>query len=314
MLPKKPLTITPEAGDAADALWERLNTVAPDKYRVGVGLKQIGKEYTDQLALFVHVREKKSLSEVPEPERVPPEFSGYITDVVQVQPTLLQDETRYDPLRGGIQIMREPIPADLALAPASGTWGAMVRNRKTGVLQGLTCAHVVDQIGLKVFQASYVPASPEGNLVGTVSDLRDQVGPVFLDCAVLDLTGPRSALTTVEGIGPIQGVSTAVPNPGEMVKKRGARTLLTDGFFVRARRSLGTSPSYDQYDITGGVPFVTVFAGPGDSGSVILNGNNEVIALLHAAPFIDLPDGLSSHGCAMPIHNVQESLQIDIAT
>ena len=103
MLPKQPIAVPQDAFDAAAELRARLDAAAAGRYTVGVGLKQIGGEFTDQIALFVYVQEKKSASEVPEVELVPPEFDGYITDVVRVRPTLIDDTNRYDSLRGGIQ-------------------------------------------------------------------------------------------------------------------------------------------------------------------------------------------------------------------
>ena len=40
-------------------------------------------------------------------------------------------------------------------------------------------------------------------------------------------------------------------------------------------------PAVDQFEISGGVPLrVTLFAGKGDTGSVVLNASNQVIGLL----------------------------------
>jgi hypothetical protein len=136
---------------------------------------------------------------------------------------------------------------------------------------------------------------------------------LFLDCAVIDLNGTRGTQSAIQDIEPVQGVSTQLPDLGEVVKKRGAATLLTHGFVVRLWSS-SSVPAYDQIEISGGVPFVTLFAGKGDSGSVVLNASNQVIGLLFAIPNEDLGPGLGSQGMAMPIHNVQEALQVDIAT
>jgi hypothetical protein len=88
---------------------------------------------------------------------------------------------------------------------------------------------------------------------------------------------------------------------------------LIHGFVVRLISS-SFVPAIDQSEISGGVPFVTLFAGKGDPGSVVLNASNQVIGLLHAIPDEDLGPGLGSRGLAMPIHYVQEALQVDIAT
>jgi hypothetical protein len=313
MLPERPIGVPQEAYDAAAALRNRLDAVAAGRYPVGVGLKQTGGEFTDQIALFVYVQEKKPAGDVAEAEFIPPEFGGYVTDVVEARPTLIDDQTRYDPLRGGIQVSKEQTVADGIFAPPTGTLGAIVRSRRNRQPQLLTCAHVMKFLNANVYQPGQLSASAGRDIVGTALALRNEFNPLFLDCAVIELNGSRGTQMTVEDIGPVQGVSTEVPALGEVVKKRGSRTLLTHGFVVRLITS-SFVPAVDQFEISGGVPSVTLFAGKGDSGSVVLNTSNQVIGLLFAIPDEDLGPGLGSRGLAMPIGNVQEALQVDIAT
>jgi hypothetical protein len=313
MPPKQPITVPQEAFDAAVALRTRLDAAAAGRYTVGVGLKETGGEFTDQIALFVYVQEKKPASEVREAELVPRQFNGYVTDVVRARPILIDDTNRYNPLRGGIQISREHTAADGIFAPPVGTMGAIVRSRETGAPQLLTCAHVVSQSDLNVYQPVQLFTSLDTNKVGTVFATRNEFSPLFLDCAVIDLNDSRDVELSVQDIGAVQGVSTQLPALGELVTKRGLRTLLTRGFVVRLIPSLFV-PAVNQIEISGDVPLVTLFAGKGDSGSVVLNESNEVIGLLFAIPLEDLGPGLGSRGLAMPIHNVQEALQVDIAT
>lgn len=129
---------------------------------------------------------------------------------------------------------------------------------------------------------------------------------------MIDLYGPRGTDASIAGMGPVQGVATQIPALGEIVRKRGMRTLLTEGFVVRAIASM-YAPVIDQFEISGAVPFVSLFAGKGDSGLVVLNSSNQVVGLLFATPAEDLGAGMGSRGIAMPIHNVQEALQVDSA-
>jgi hypothetical protein len=148
---EQPIAFPQDALTAAAALRNRLDAVAPGKYPVGVRLKQTGREFTDRLALTVYVQEKRPAGEVPEAEFVPPEFDGYITDVVEARLILVDDETRYDPLRGGIQISRDNLPEDGIFSPKTGTLGAIVTSRETGNLQLITNAHVVREALINVF-------------------------------------------------------------------------------------------------------------------------------------------------------------------
>src|SRR5262249_5791156 len=144
--------------------------------------------------------------------------------------------------------------------------------RNTGESQLLTCAHVVKFSDFRVYQPGQLSATLFTDIVGTVLALRNEFNPLLLDYPVIDLNGSRSIQATIENIGAVQGVSTQVPALGEVVKKRGVRTLLTHGFVVRLISSR-FAPAIDQFEISGGVPSVTLFAGKGDSGSVVLNAS-----------------------------------------
>ncbi|MFF6995433.1 hypothetical protein ACFY93_10795 [Streptomyces sp. NPDC008313] len=313
MLPDQPISVPSDAVEASAALRDLLNAREAGKYTTGVGLKQTGGEFTPQIALFVYVPQKRPSEEVLEGELIPAEFNGYPTDVVEVQPVHIDDTARYDPLCGGIEISRERLIQDGIFAPPTGTLGAVATSRvHGGEARLLTCAHVVQQSGINVYQPGLVSISPFGDVVGTVDTVRREFNPMFLDCATIALNGSRGAKPLVEGIGAVQGALVDLPPLGEVVKKRGKRTLLTFGFVVRLSSS-GFVPAIDQIEISGAVPFVTLFAGAGDSGSVVLNANNQAIGLLFAIPREDLGAGLGSGGLAMPIFNVQEALQVDIA-
>jgi len=56
----------------------------PNVVGVGIGLKETGGEFTDQLAIVVNVRRKKPLAELAPQDVVPPEIDGVITDVQEV--------------------------------------------------------------------------------------------------------------------------------------------------------------------------------------------------------------------------------------
>jgi hypothetical protein len=51
---------------------------------IGIGLKEIKGEFSDQLALVVNVSRKKPLAELDAADVVPPRIEGVITDVQEV--------------------------------------------------------------------------------------------------------------------------------------------------------------------------------------------------------------------------------------
>jgi deazaflavin-dependent oxidoreductase (nitroreductase family) len=124
VLPETPIPVPEDAIEAVVALRDRLNAGKTEsRYMVGVGLKQIGGEYTDQIAICVYVPRKTRPDEVPEGEVVPSEFGSYLTDVVESRPILCDDDAPYDPLCGGIQISRDS--DDGTLAPRA-IWRAQI--------------------------------------------------------------------------------------------------------------------------------------------------------------------------------------------
>jgi hypothetical protein len=78
---------------------------------VGIGVKEIGGELTDQICFRVYVWEKKSPGEVPAEQRVPAQSQGFPTDVLKVynlKPNEgfveIRDENEHRPLTGGVAI------------------------------------------------------------------------------------------------------------------------------------------------------------------------------------------------------------------
>ncbi|MCQ6563987.1 IPT/TIG domain-containing protein [Paenibacillus mendelii] len=314
MYVEKEIVVPPEAFDACASLQERFDAIVPHKYIVGIGFKEKGGDFLNQLSIFVYVCEKKPSNEIPSIERIPTEYGGFMTDVVEFRPFLISDNSYHQTLRGGIQINR--ISQGVTSHPP-GTLGAIVRSRVSGEHLLLTCAHVVKRpgesdaqaIGKEIFQPAQ--GEPHARIIGTVSNIADVGMPLHLDCAVIK---PNCGyLKEIVDIGPVKGVNQwdTEHTLGRKMKKRGTRTLLTEG--TMNRFIPGSSPQFvSAFEITTSTPG-TAFAGKGDSGSVVLNENDEVEGLLFSIPNEDIATGLSSRGLALPIKNVQEALKIDIA-
>jgi len=304
-----PIAIPPAALAAVDQLRQRLDAAAPSKYMVGIGMKETAGQFEDRLAIFVYVAAKQPMQQVPEAERIPDSVNGYVTDVVVFRPVPTTDVNRYEPMRGGIQISR-PVPGNPVLGVVSfGTLGCLVRRRVDGRLLLLTCAHVVESLNQKMHQ----PALGEtgAQVIGVSVDLRTAGAPLLHDFAVIEPNSLRSLQKSIEGIGPVKGVAIdAAATLNTVVKKRGARTLLTKG---RVRRLIpGGVPAISLLEISTDPPGQR-FAGKGDSGSVVLNEDDDVVGLLYAVPDEDVGPDFSSRGLAIPIETVQATLQIDVA-
>jgi hypothetical protein len=112
-----------------------------------------------------------------------------------------------------------------------------------------------------------------------------------LDCAIAKVNSDVAVSNLIEEIGNIGGSGAVAAVNGERVRKRGARTGFTSGTISFI------DPTTKEITVTagaaGGPPGYpggctnyrvgeTVFSFPGDSGSVYLNDNNEIVGLHYA--------------------------------
>lgn len=99
---------------------------------VAFGQKRIGLEYQDNIAIVIFVTEKKDEAELPPEQRIPPSFEGYPTDVRVVRQGVAEvcdNQTEYDKIKGGIQIMVESEDGSGQSGFGLGTLGCIVKKR-----------------------------------------------------------------------------------------------------------------------------------------------------------------------------------------
>ncbi len=239
----------------------------------GVGIKQVAGQFTEELALIVYVRDKLPPGRIPIEQLIPQYFAGFLTDVVAYQPTLLADNTYHDPLLGGIGIWR---PASATQDAGAGTLGGIVRERFNGTPQALTCGHVAGEVGGPIFQPrdGALGSSVVGHVKYSVSE---PPHPPARDWASIELNGTRTTQFSVKEIPVLRGV--AQPRLWEPVKKRGYATGLTHGVTIAV---LPEFPSLATRQVEcAAFPFEMEFARHGDSGSLVLNANDEAIGMLY---------------------------------
>src|SRR5262245_56356045 len=109
MPPEEPVDIPDEAFAALQELRCAIEPLIPQDLQFAIGIKQVGGEFQDDLALVVLIPDKLPLEQVPPEQLIPTEFGGFPTDVVQFRPEEILDNTPHDPLLGGIQISRPAI-------------------------------------------------------------------------------------------------------------------------------------------------------------------------------------------------------------
>lgn len=134
---------------------------------VGFGQKETGGRYTDDIAIVVFVREKKSEKDLPQEQLIPASFEGYPTDVRVLRQAAFHacDNTAtYETIQGGIQVC-PPASADTGKFHM-GTLGAIVKRRNDSGRENvylLTNKHVLFIDGGKADEYVYHPYCPSPN-------------------------------------------------------------------------------------------------------------------------------------------------------
>lgn len=287
---------------------------------MGVGYKYVGGRKTNEVAIRFFVARK---GEVPAEQRVPSQVSGIETDVVERRflPKVLRvpisdykvraDEERYDPLLGGISIGPCRVFSGFVYV---GTLGAITLNRKTCKSMLLTNYHVVcPENDCTVGENMAQPSPADGG--ECPEDIVGQIAAGYIggevDCAVVRQTDGGYVCRIVD-IGPVTG--TAVATLGMEVRKRGRTSGLTygmveeidDTFDIDYGPGLGTIRLTSQIGIQADRTKSIVFGSPGDSGSVVVNRNNEVVGLYCCGSEDDI------FGGANPIQPVLGILKVDM--
>lgn len=321
--------IKPVKESAEDDLLARPGVVGVD-----IGEKVSRGNATGEVGILVFVQQKKSLADLASEEVIPPDIGGVKTDVQEMEielqaamellrPGRQVDGAAYPTLAGGISmgparsVFKEPPevaePGEYLFV---GTLGALVRDRVGGAVMAMTNFHVacVDDdwsAGDRMVQ----PGRPDG---GHETD--DQFGSLTravlsedTDGAVVTVDEDRAWDAAVTGIGAVAG--SAAAEPGMEVQKRGRTTEHTFGTVASTEATLsldygeglGTRTFRRQVRITTDTARSERFSDGGDSGSVVMDGDNNVVGLL----FAGATDGSTTF--ANPVATALDELGVDLA-
>lgn len=298
-------------------LLEKKNVVG-----VAVGNKYTDGEKTGDVAIVVYVSQKGG--RLAAADRIPDEIDGIPTDVIEAsfepkEKKSLADVTpkvdtgTYDPLQGGISI--GPCRS-IGGFVYTGTLGCIVTDNVSGDNMLLTNFHVaaIDSgwsVGDTQAQPSRVDTGAcPADVVGT---LQRAVIDTAIDAAVISHDA-RDIDCTIVDIGEVEGTSTV--SVGDRVRKRGRTTELTVGevdavgatVSVPYDPSIGTITLTNQIIITADTSANPAFGLGGDSGSVVVNDDNEVVGLYFAG------NGPGDLGVANPIAAVEAGLDVTVYT
>ena len=258
-------------------------------------MKSVAGETTPTFAIVVHTTKKKPLEEVPQAERIPAQLGAFPTDVVESDPPV---PAAVDRLEGG---------ATVAVGVSEGALGCMVSDNADSTPYLLSNAHVLQGIGSTV----YIDKADVSHRVGKT---KNSVNNDKVDAAIATI-GQTPYLCAIANIGDVMG--TGPVSLGADVRKMGKSTGLTNG--VIAQLNYQGLPAKGQPTQEQVLIYPTwntkddKFADLGDSGSVIVDQNGFVLALLWAITVVN--DGRKmTCGVACTIQNVEEALKVAVAT
>jgi hypothetical protein len=274
---------------------------------VTIALKEVQDQTTEDIVFQVHVHKKSPEAEIAQEHIIPKRIEGVPTDVIEVTDTELHaDSSEYRPLIGGCQISGP--------SGGLGTLGCLVRinaGASAGKVGLLTNHHVLFDSGEKVGDPVGQPQSASDCkccVCCDVAKIYDAMKTVSVDAAVAVLhDDTRFTIEIVDSrMGPVLGTDTAVI--GDLVKKRGRTTEYTEGQVVSVTQpvSFGGHSWTNQIRVRPTAGFAD-WSAPGDSGSVVLQRNDNKVLGLHFAGAVGGTAGYANH-----IANVQTALNVTV--
>lgn len=288
---------------------------------VDVGYKYVGGQRTEEMAIRVHVAEKR---EVEGDERIPEMIGGFKTDVLENRFVLYGYCTPgMEKVIAGDMTVSDPVMGGRSIGPCrrvngclfAGTLGAVVFDVASGVPMLLSNFHImcVDQ-SWQVGDVLAQPGLPDSGdcATHTIGAVQRAALGGQVDCAVSTLAG-RAYSGEIVDVGAIAGMGEAAP--GMPVRKRGRSTALTYGIVESVGMTLtidyggeiGPLTFTDQIGIQVDTQHGIRLGEAGDSGSLFINESQQAIGLFFAGN----TDG--TFGAANPIAAVMEAMKISLS-
>ncbi|MFF3713055.1 hypothetical protein [Streptomyces phaeochromogenes] len=261
----------------------------------------------------------------PDTDPLPPEDP--LTPGASTTTNFDWDTKRYRPLVGGGRLQADVIGV------GRGTLGCLlVHSTDPSKVYALTNYHVVAAIvagQLPVVNVTRVghpglTPSPVKNLSAGIGVFAGGGLDTIRDAALVQLDVGTKWRAEIVGIGPVTGPYKVTVEDARtlayQVRKRGARTRLTggivesvnttitsrtDGVLTTRNNVLVVKPNPNPTVRAGGT---LIFSDGGDSGSVVVNDNAEVVAL-HYGSDEPAPGVTVRKGCALPIDEILKRFQ-----
>lgn len=328
---------------AAQRAWSHCAKL-PNVVGVGLGFKEKNQFRTDRLAVVVFVTEKLPPEELNAQTLVPRTISGLETDVVEIgEVRLLTSRTaRVRPAPPGVSIGHPKITAGTfgALVKDAHTKEPLILSNnhilanasngrdgratigdpifQPGTYDGGksedTIAHLLRFVPVATeYQQSSCPFSRRTASMGNamLSAIRPNYrfqfikatnAPNLVDCAVAKPISPGVITSEILELGLIRGVADV--KLGDTLRKSGRTSGLTTGPVTALAATLRIQMHEGVYALFSDQIVATLGSQGGDSGSLVVNENNEAVGLLFA--------GSDRSTIANRIQNVMSELEITL--
>ncbi|MEG0706674.1 MAG: hypothetical protein RR427_02505 [Cellulosilyticaceae bacterium] len=249
-----------------------------------LGKKITGGIETDELCLKVLVTKKVDSNYLSSQDLVPSHYQGVTTDIVEsgfIQASSLVSYVR--PMLFGYSVG----PQNLYLA---GTAGALVTDGTTQYI--LSNNHVLagentEPLHTPILQPAVLDGGVPANSIAslsrfiTISFVTATFTPVnYVDAAIAAIPNPSQVSKNIALIGAVTGTTNAVL--GMPLKKAGRTTELTTGIVTGVNGTVSVGYSGGKRAIFRNQIMSTAMSSAGDSGSLVLTGNNVAVGLLFA--------------------------------
>ncbi len=296
----------------------------PNITGTGIRLKVTNGEVLDKPSILIMVKKKLSLQKIKElgEKILPIEIEGVPTDVEETG-EIIAMQNASDP-----EVLQNP--SGCILKPGykinaaggrgfSGTLGCFVKDRADGSISLLSNHHVIGKYGIgdRIIQ--------NGEYIATVSkDIEYNNNINLVDAAIAKSRRPVDL--QIPGIGIPHGIRQ-VPSVTDnlLVKKTGQRTGLTTGKIATLglvcnkliNVEKGPTPVLKRFDQLYEIEPAegnNFFSDEGDSGSIVLDADRNVLGLLIAANPLNDPTIPIKKSYVCTIENVLQMLNIELLT
>lgn len=192
--------------------------------------------------------------------------------IVERELTPLIDNVAHDPMLGGISI--SSAHGGALIQAGVGTLGGFATDTLFGGVVGVSCAHVIAESDQEVHQGDPIFQPGANRAVGRLFRFQTDT-----DIAVFAVDDGFAIDASIAEIGVVGGMARAEID--DLVRKRGRTTELTLGRVSGIGLApLGRGTPANSFEIWARDINAPIFCKPGDSGSLIINQNDQVVGIL----------------------------------